>query len=152
MPARLLPVTHHPQRQPADCVAACAAMVLGYLGLPQDYDQLNQLLGVDPLVGTPFSSLRRLTTLGLQVDIVSGTLAGLAEHLVLGRAPIVLLTTGDLPYWPEDTPHAVVVVGTDEAEVYVNDPAFEQAPQRASRGDFELAWLTRDQLMAVITH
>jgi len=106
MPARLLPVTHLPQGQPADCVAACAAMVLGYLGLPQDYDQLNRLLGIDPLVGAPFRNLRRLASLGIDVAITEGTLAGLAEQLTEGRAPIALLTTGDLPYWPEDAPHA----------------------------------------------
>ena len=139
MPACLLPVTHLPQRQPAECVAACAAMVLDYLGLPQDYDQLNRLLGIDPLVGAPFGNLRRLVEVGASLALSEGTLAGLAEHLAQGRAPIVLLTTGDWPYWPEDTPHAVVVVGLDETDVYVNDPAFADAPQRASRGDFELA-------------
>jgi hypothetical protein len=84
------------------------------------------------------------------VSIEAGTLDTLADLVAAERAPIVLLTTGDLPYWSEDTPHAVVVVGLDETSVYLNDPAFESAPQRASRGDSELAWLTRDQLMAVI--
>ncbi len=32
MPKPLLPVTHHLQRYPADCLAACAAMVLDYFG------------------------------------------------------------------------------------------------------------------------
>jgi hypothetical protein len=126
-------------------------MVLDFLGLPQDYDQLNRLLGIDPLVGAPFGNLRRLAEVGASVALSEGTLAGLAQQLEQGRAPIALLTTGDLPYWPEDTPHAVVVVGLDDTDIFVNDPAFPDAPQRASRGDFELAWLTRDQLMAVIT-
>jgi uncharacterized protein YvpB len=53
-------------------------------------------------------------------------------------------------YWTYATDHAVLVVGYDEQAVYINDPAFEQAPQRVSRADFELAWLEFDYRYAVI--
>jgi uncharacterized protein YvpB len=46
----------------------------------------------------------------------------------------------------------VLVVGFDEHAVYINDPAFEQAPQRVPRADFELAWLEFDYRYAVIWH
>jgi uncharacterized protein YvpB len=75
----------------------------------------------------------------------------LAAHLLHGEPCIVFLRTGELPYWQEDTGHAVVLVGMDEDVVYLNDPAFAQAPQRVSRGDFLLAWLEFDYDYAVIT-
>ena len=44
MPKHLLPVPHHKQREGADCLAACAAMVLSYLGLSVAYERLLKLL------------------------------------------------------------------------------------------------------------
>lgn len=35
-----LPVPHRKQLQQSDCLAACAAMVLAYLGEPVDYQRL----------------------------------------------------------------------------------------------------------------
>jgi hypothetical protein len=43
MPSTLLPVPHHLQRSDGDCLAACAAMVLAYLGVSVDYDRLLRL-------------------------------------------------------------------------------------------------------------
>ena len=48
MPAILLPVLHQQQRQQADCLAACAAMILAYLDVDIEYDQLLRLLKVKP--------------------------------------------------------------------------------------------------------
>jgi predicted double-glycine peptidase len=89
--------------------------------------------------------------LGLSVSFGRGTLADLEAHLQLGEPSIVFLRTGELPYWTQDTGHAVVVVGVDNDAVYVNDPAFDQAPHRVSRDDFVLAWLDFDYDYAVIT-
>ena len=61
------------------------------------------------------------------------------------------MQTGQLPYWTEDVPHAVVVIGMSGSEVYLNDPAVVQAPLAVPLGDFDLAWLERDELYAVIT-
>ncbi|MDY7076543.1 MAG: hypothetical protein SXV54_06415 [Chloroflexota bacterium] len=61
----------------------------------------------------------------------------------LERAAIIVsVRTGELPYWEDDVPHAVVVVGIDTATgiVYVDDPAFERAPIAVPVGDFMLAW------------
>lgn len=41
-----LPVPHLKQTQQADCLAACAAMVLAYLNQPTDYRRLLTLLGI----------------------------------------------------------------------------------------------------------
>jgi len=65
--------------------------------------------------------------------------------VLAGMLPVVVIVsvrTGELPYWEEDVPHAVVVVGIDTATevAYVNDPAFEHAPIAVPVGDFVLAW------------
>lgn len=66
MPNILLPIPHERQRQDADCLAACAAMVLTYLGQPIEYERLLKLLKVKPF-GTPGHNLKNLATLGVQV-------------------------------------------------------------------------------------
>jgi ABC-type bacteriocin/lantibiotic exporter with double-glycine peptidase domain len=150
VPTTLLLVPHRTQRQQADCLAACAAMVLEYLGQPADYARLVALLDVRDF-GAPSSNIRRLAQLGLSVSFCQGVQADLQAHLLRGEPCIVFVRTGELPYWSEDTGHAVVLVGLDDDHVYLNDPAFVQAPQSASLGDFLLAWLEFDYDYAVVT-
>lgn len=63
---------------------------------------------------------------------------------------IASILTGDLPYWPVNVPHAAVVVGMEKNFVYLNDPAFVEAPVRVGRGDFDLAWLAHGEMFAAI--
>lgn len=149
MPNTLLPIPHHPQRSDGDCLAACAAMVLDHLGVSVNYDRLLRLLSIKSY-GAPGSHLNNLADLGMYVRYAQGTLDELFDYLARGQPCIVLVRTDQLPYWTYATDHAVLVVGFDEQAVYVNDPAFEQAPQRVPRADFELAWLEFDCRYAVI--
>jgi ABC-type bacteriocin/lantibiotic exporter with double-glycine peptidase domain len=48
MPGNLLNVPLHKMSQTADCLAACAAMVLDYIGHPVNYTDLLRLLEVGP--------------------------------------------------------------------------------------------------------
>jgi len=147
---RSLPVSHRKQTRQADCLAACAAMVLDYIGRPCPYQQLLSILGTKA-IGTPSSNILRLAQLGVSVIYKAGSLEELELHIAQGRPCIVFLDTTELPYWPERTFHAVVVVGMDDEYVYVNDPAFDQAPQRATWGDFDLAWIEEGYYYAVIS-
>lgn len=52
MRAVLLEVPHRQQRYPADCLAACAAMILGYIGILISYQRLLKLLRAKEF-GTP---------------------------------------------------------------------------------------------------
>jgi len=124
-------------------------MVLEDLGILIDYDRLLRLLGVKRY-GTPGSHLKNLGDLGVNVRYALGTLQELFEYLGDGKPCIVLVRTGQLPYWTYATDHAVVVVGFDDQAVYVNDPAFEQVPQRIPRVEFELAWMEFDYRYAVL--
>jgi len=96
-------------QQEADCLAACAAMVLDHLG------HLETIIDDDQPV-------------------------------------IVLVRTGELPYWQGvDTFHSVVIVGYDQMHVFVNDPYFGDAPQMVARADFLLAWLEMGYRYAAIS-
>lgn len=144
----LLPVPHFLQRYTADCLPACALMVLMYLGRSVRYGRLLRLLGTQDH-GTPFSNLRHLDQLGVRVTIASGNFEQLAYHLSHNRPCIATVQTADLPHWARQTDHAVVVVGIDSQYIYLNDPAFEIAPIIVPRGEFDLAWLAKDEDFAV---
>ena len=63
---------------------------------------------------------------------------------------LVFVLTGDLPYWNENTAHVMVAVGIDNESIYVNDPAFENAPQFIPLDYFLLAWSEFDHRCAII--
>ena len=144
----VLPVAHIQQGDRGECLAACAAMVLTYLGFTVAYNRLLKLLQVQPPIGTPAFNIRELEQLGLTVVYEQGTLAELHSHLSNNRPCIAFVKTIELPYWNEPGDHAVVVAGLDETDIYLNDPAFAAAPMQISYGDFDLAWLGRDEFYA----
>jgi ABC-type bacteriocin/lantibiotic exporter with double-glycine peptidase domain len=148
----LLPVSHVQQRRDGECLPACAAMVLTYLGRPVNYNQLVKLLGTQSH-GTPFFNICYLEKLGVAVDAVKGgTLDQLYNHLSQNRPCITSVLTGDLPHWETSILHAVVIVGLDDTHIYLNDPDAGIAPIRCPIGDFDLAWLSQDELYATIMH
>ena len=149
MPDILLPVPHQAQADEGECLAACAAMVLHYIGFSISYEDLLRRLRVQ-WYGAAASNLLSLESLGIEVLFQHGTLAELSKYLAEDSPVIVFVKTGDLPYWDQNLPHAMVVVGLGEVHVYVNDPAFTSAPIPIPRGDFELAWLERDEFYAVL--
>ncbi len=145
----LLPVSHQQQKHQSDCLAACAAMLLDYLQIPISHEKLMQLLKVDA-IGTPFRNLQNLGSLGLSILIEEGDLATVQTHLESGLPLITAVDTGQLSYWQEATDHAVVIVGLDDTAVYLHDPNFTDSPQIVSRAEFELSWLEKNYLYAVI--
>ena len=146
----LLSVSHQQQRQQADCLAACAAMLLDYLHIPVRYSRLLSLLEVSA-IGTSFGKLRNLETLGLSVRVEGGDIETLQGHLSQGLPVIAFVDTGQLTtYWAEQTDHAVVVVGIEGEFVYLNDPAFPSGPQMPPLREFELAWEEKDFLYGLI--
>ena len=150
MPSVLLPVPHLPQDKPHSCLEACARMVLAYLGDSVPEDELLALFDGTEF-GTPASRLTRLGRMGYDVEIGRGTFELLRSKLELGLPSIALVHTAFLDYWTESARHAVVVVGLDEKHVYLNDPAFESAPQTVSLDGFLTAWIEMDQISATIT-
>jgi ABC-type bacteriocin/lantibiotic exporter with double-glycine peptidase domain len=147
----VLPVQHIQQRQDGECLAACAAMLLTFIGQPIEYERLVKLLAIEPGLGTPSSRIRNLTRWGVTVEYRQGNIRALQQHLARGQPCIAFVRTSELPYWPRTTEHAVVIIGLDDSTIYLNDPAFVLAPIQVSHGDFDLAWLEHDEKYAVIT-
>ncbi|MBV7337629.1 hypothetical protein KFU94_57255 [Chloroflexi bacterium TSY] len=63
----LLSVLHRKQQQSADCLAACAAIVLDYLQIPVQYDRLLRQLRVE-YFGSLFRNLHYLESLGVYIS------------------------------------------------------------------------------------
>ncbi len=98
----------------------------------------------------PARNVRRLSSLGVTVSFGSTTLSQLRQNLLDGIPSIVFVSTEVLPYHDRVSFHAVVIVGLSEETVYINDPAFEAAPQAIPMGYFMLAWSDFDYLYATI--
>ena len=90
--------------------------------------------------GTPGARIKRLASHTLNVSYGEGEMSDLQSAIQRGIPPIALVFTGELPYWDISTAHAVVVVGIDDASVWVNDPGQRDHPIKIARGDFQLAW------------
>ena len=126
-------------------------MVLRSLNIPADYERVVRLLEISEL-GAPFRQLRRLQSLGVGVTLARGTLPRIYQHLADGVPCIVAVETRELPYWGGiASPHAVVVRGMNGRYVELLDPGFQTGPFRVTHGDFELAWLERDEEYATVT-
>lgn len=148
-----LRVTHIQQQNNGECLAACALMVCNYLGVRVSHRQVTRALGIRRGLGPPFSQIQHLHTLGVTVIYQEfGTLQEIYNLLCHGWPCIVGVQTQELPHWNKvNTQHAVVVVGMDQAHVYLNDPEFPAAPIQTPLGDFDLAWLAQDEVYAVLT-
>ena len=144
-----LPISHYQQRWPADCLAACAAILLDYWQQPTEYDTLLKILRIGS-AGAPFRNLQYLEALGVSVFIEQGSLATLRTLLAQELPPIVFVSTQELSYWTDAAQHAVVVAGIDDKQVYLNDPAFPDAPQTITIDEFMLAWLEMDEFYALV--
>lgn len=151
MPSVFLPVGHLQQLRDGECLNACAMMVLDYIEYRIAYARLLKVLDIRTGFGAPSYNIRNLARFDIRVTYARGDLSTLYEHLLANQPCIVFLKTGELPYWHRATDHAVVVVGMDDEAIYVNDPEFPTSPFRISLGDFDLAWLERDEMYAVLT-
>ena len=150
MPKILLNVPHRLQQSDGDCLVACAAIVLSYLGRTVDYTQLLRLLSIQSY-GAPAGNIRSLVRWDFSVRYSKTDVKGLESLLQDGHPVIVFVLTDELPYWSCSTAHALVVVGYDEDYIYANDPYRAEAPIAIARGDFELAWQERDYHYVVIS-
>jgi hypothetical protein len=140
MPERFLRIPHIPQKADADCLAACAAMMIEAAGFRANYGNLLRLLGTSNL-GTPNSRIQLLSRLHPDLIVVfrEGGTEEIFHHIDRGYPVGVFVDTMELPYWSSSTYHAVVIVGYSDQDFYLHDPAFHNAPQIVTHGDLQLA-------------
>jgi len=124
-------------------------MILASFGHSIDQKDLARLLGTSWL-GTPSSNIKRLASLGYGVTYGEASLEEVETYLRQEIPIIAFVRTGDLPYWQTDA-DAIVIVGTDEHQVYVNDPYIAEAPQPVLKEIFLLAWARQDYTFATIS-
>lgn len=151
MPSALLNVPHFSQSTDGRCLEACVCMCLAFLGDAVVEEQVTRLFGSTG-GGTLASRVVRVNSWGYEVTYRPGNFEELVAWLENGKVPIALVKTQFLDYWhwSVNTPHAVVVVGTEGQEIYLNDPAFDAAPQVCSLDGFLAAWAEMDERIALI--
>jgi ABC-type bacteriocin/lantibiotic exporter with double-glycine peptidase domain len=124
-------------------------MVLAHYGQLRAEEEVRQLLGTGPH-GTRARALLQLATLGFHVQLGGSNLAELTAALRSGVPAIVFVETTLLDYWKQRCDHVAVVVGLEEANVYLNDPYFDIAPQQTSLAAFRQAWASNNCWAAFI--
>jgi hypothetical protein len=114
-------------------------MVLAYQEIDRPQHQIAKQLKVIARAGVPGSRLFRLASNSLEVDYRPGTMADLETALRQDVPPIALVFTSQLPYWNRSTPHAVVIIGMSQEQIFIHDPAHERPGIAVAHGDFHLA-------------
>ncbi|MEM7530990.1 MAG: C39 family peptidase [Chloroflexota bacterium] len=147
-----LSVPHIQQMYPGDCLAACAAMCLSYLGIRYRYQRLLRQLEVDVNEGAIFGNIQNLKMRGVSITKQEyGTWDDLYQILINGWPCILNVEARELPHWSQVTSaHAVVLVAIEENYVYINDPILPIGSARVSIGEMDLAWLEKNERYAVI--
>jgi len=150
VPKCLLLVPRLKQKQAADCLAACAAMILDYLAYPIAYEDLVRLLQIGP-IGAPSFRIQELERLGLRVEYGKSSLENIRRHLLAGHPGIAFVNSEEMSYWQGGaTYHAVVVIGFDGRSIFINDPYFANSLQTVDEDEFLLAWSEHDYRYALI--
>jgi ABC-type bacteriocin/lantibiotic exporter with double-glycine peptidase domain len=126
-------------------------MVLAFYGVEKPESELRQLFRTKARGTHVANVMIYLPTIGFSATVTDGSLQDLKRLIARTKPPVVHVWTESLAYWhPQVAMHAVVVVGLDEAFVYVNDPAFAEAPHQVPIEEFLAAWSAADSLMIQI--
>jgi len=144
-------IPHHPQSLDYTCVPTCVLMVAHYHSIILSEAEIAYLLGTDE-TGTRFRDVHRVSALGFEVEVTTGTIFDLQKWLNAGFPCIVRIKTTHLPRYPLPpwVPHAVVVVGITENDVYIHDPAQNTAPDVVPIEVFQSAWAGGQYQFAVM--
>ena len=130
-------------------------MLLADMLVEFQYSQLVKLLKTR-YYGAAFANLTLLDTLAIQVEINQSddpnNIEALTQSVESDHPLIVAVEICEhQSYWMHPTSHAVVVIGIDETNVMLNDPAFEDAPKVVPIDEFLIAWGEQDYRYAILT-
>ncbi len=150
----IIPLKHHQQEHSASCLAACVVMALSHVGVSVPEAEVRRILKTRPYAGAHPINLLRLSELGYVGWPFEGTEQDLRQRIAAGQPVIVFLWTAVLRHWANrggiDYQHTVVVVGWDDASVFVHDPILQYGPIELAWPEFRDAWRYTRQMMAVL--
>jgi hypothetical protein len=127
-------------------------MVLHYLGILTEQAKVARQLDVRPGVGAPASRIRQLANNSVSVVYDSGDWETVQALLAQKIPVIAMIQAGELAQWRgEAFQHAIVVIGCDEARVWLLDPATTSDSMVTSIDEFMLAWSEMDYRYATIS-
>lgn len=133
-------------------MAACAQMVLHYLGIPLEQAKVAGQLDVELGVGAPASRIRQLATDIVSVTYDLGDWETIQALLAQKIPAIVMIQAGELAHWRgESFQHAIVLIGCDETKVWLLDPATSSDSIITSIDEFMLAWSEMDYRYAAVS-
>jgi hypothetical protein len=116
-------------------------MALAYFGVNRSQEQIASQIGHIAGAGTPARNVTRLVVPGIEISYAAnGSLEDIRRCLDRKQIPILFVRTGELPYWEDDIAHAVLVVGMEQATIWVHDPTFEKGPIPVPIDGLSLAW------------
>ena len=150
--APVISVLHRQQLEDGYCLPACVQMVLAYLGQNRPQEEIARTLGLRKGFGVPASNVAKLGIRSIApLYVADGTLERLNYWLQLGTPVIAFVQAGELPQWQgRRAQHAVLLVGADQRDMHLHDPAMTYGPITVPIDDFLLAWQEMDNRYAVL--
>jgi len=149
----LLKIPHYEQELNNSCMPACIRMVLAFHGIKKSEQDIRKLVKVKPAGVNPINVIQ-LKDWGLNTTISFSSFDELKELLNQKIPPIVILWTGELDHWDSekyfDYLHAVVAIGSDENNIWINDPAFFEYPTKIPINQFLDAWSYSQHILILI--
>jgi ABC-type bacteriocin/lantibiotic exporter with double-glycine peptidase domain len=139
---KLINIPYSRQQSDGYCLPACAQMALAYLGISRSQQELGRIMGMIAGLGVPASHILRLRSSQIQVEYhTEGQLEHLRAWLMRQIPVIACVQTSELTYWRGHiAQHVILLVGTDEHNVYLLDPAQNPTVISVSIDEFLLAW------------
>ena len=139
----LLKKEHQQQFNTSACVPACLSMVFSMYGVSVSQQDLIAQLGTYA-DGTNLDVLEQISferfSFRHEVDFGS-SIEALFETIKRGVPVICVIVSSYLPHSQEDRLHAVLVVGSDDEHVYLNDPLLAgEGIVQMERTTFLKAW------------
>lgn len=100
----------------------------------------------------PATNVTFLRSPQLEVDYTVGASFDNVVHWLQTTVPVIaFVQAGELPHWHGvKSQHAVLVVGCEDQQLYIHDPALAHGPIQIPLADFLLAWDEMDTRCAVI--
>jgi uncharacterized protein YvpB len=127
-------------------------MALAHLGISRSQQNIRRSLKLRKGFGALAPNIVALRSRTIEVVYqIGGAYKDIRQWLHNDVPVIAFVQAGELPHWRGiRSQHAVLIVGIDEHEVTVHDPALERGPTSVPAGDFLLAWGEMDHRYAVL--